>query len=125
MVEFFTRELQTDTWLYALSPNDPNALTPDLPSFQTFRADHQATGSYDGWPAYAASVLLRFGRRGEALSWLGRLQSLTREGPFGQAHYIHADGARKASFFNGNMNLAAAGCGYASVLLDDLTPGHH
>lgn len=119
MLEFFRSDLQTDDWLYALSPRDDNALTPDLPSFQTYRADHQATGSYDGWPAAAASVLARFGRRDEALAWLRRLENLTREGPFGQAHFIHPDGARKASFFNGNMYFAAAGCGYAAALLDD------
>jgi hypothetical protein len=121
MVEFFQRELQTDDWLYALSPRDSNALTKELPSFQTFRADHQATGSYDGWPARAASVLLRFGYRREALAWLESLQSLTREGPFGRAHFIHAGGqTRKASFFNGNMYFAAAGCGYATTLLEDV-----
>lgn len=119
MVEFFERELQTEDWLYALSPNDENALTPELPSFQTFRADHQATGSYDGWPARAASVLARFGRRAEAMDWLEQIEQLTFEGPFGQAHYIHPDGTRKASFFNGNMYFAAAGCGFASALLDD------
>ncbi|MCC6322125.1 MAG: hypothetical protein IT438_11900 [Phycisphaerales bacterium] len=121
MVEFFRSELQTDDWLYALSPCDTNALTPDLPSFQTYRADHQATGSYDGWPAHAASVLARFGHREAALSWLDRLERLTLEGPFGQAHYIHPDGARKASFFNGNMYFEAAGCGYAATLLDDFS----
>ncbi len=123
MVEFFRSELQTDDWLYALSPRDPNALTPDLPSFQTFRADHQATGSYDGWPAHAASVLARFGHRDAALAWLERLEKLTLEGPFGQAHFIHPDGTRKASFFNGNMYFEAAGCGYAATLLDDFS-GH-
>lgn len=123
MVEFFRSELQTEDWLYALSPRDPNALTPDLPSFQTFRADHQATGSYDGWPAHAASVLARFGHHEAALDWLARVERLTHEGPFGQAHYIHPDGARKASFFNGNMYLEAAGCGFTATLLDDFI-GH-
>jgi hypothetical protein len=120
MVEFFRAELQTEDWLYALAPSDPNALTPDLPSFQTFRADHQATGSYDGWPARAASVLARFGLRDEALAWLRRIERLTHEGPFGQAHSIHTRGARKASFFNGNLYFAAAGCGFAATLLNDL-----
>ena len=45
MVEFFTKELQTDDWLRALASSDANALTLEWPSFQTFRADHQATGS--------------------------------------------------------------------------------
>jgi hypothetical protein len=120
MVEFFRGELQTEDWLYALAPSDPNALTKELPWFQTFRADHQATGSYDGWPARAASVLARFGRRDEALAWLRRIERVTCEGPFGQAHFIHPGGAQKASFFNGNMYLETAGCAYAATILDDL-----
>jgi hypothetical protein len=120
MLGFFRDSLMTDDWAYALAPDDPNALTPALPTFQTYRADHQATGAYDGWPAHAASVLARFGRSEEALAWLRRIERVTREGPFGQAHLIHPDGARKASFFNGNMYFAAAGCGYAATLLDDL-----
>jgi len=124
MLEFFERELKTADWCYALSPRDPDALTRSLPGFQTFRADHQATGSYDGWPALAASVLLRFGRRRQALDWLARIQELSREGPFGQAHFIHADGrARKASFYNGNCYFGAAGCAFATTLLEDLAQG--
>ncbi len=119
MVAFFEKELQTADWLRALSPDDPDATTSFLPSFQTFRADHQATGSYDGWPGRAASVLLRFGERQKAEVWLRRLQETTREGPFGQAHFVHAEGARKASFFNGNCYFNASGSAYASMLLDD------
>lgn len=120
MVEFFKSELQTDDWLYALSPSDTDALTKNLPTFQTYRADHQATGSYDGWPAHAAAVLCRFGHEDEALAWLKRIEALTREGPFGQAHLIHSDGAKKASFFNGNMYLEPAGCAFATVLLEEI-----
>jgi hypothetical protein len=119
MTAFFERELQTDDWLYALSPEDPDAITRFLPSFQTFRADHQATGSYDGWPGRAASVLLRFGERDRAIEWLRGLQEVTREGPFGQAHFIHPGGARKASFYNGNCYFNASGSAYAAALLDD------
>lgn len=132
MATFFAGELQTEDWLYALAPSDPDALTRKLPTFQTFRADHQATGSYDGWPALAASALLRFGERKKAIAWLCRLQELTREGPFGQAHFIHAaesdeaqnrsfpSRTRKASFFNGNCYFESAGCGYATTILEDL-----
>jgi hypothetical protein len=119
MLEFFERELQTADWLRALAPGDPDALTPRLPRFQTYRADHQSTGSYDGWPARAAAVMLRFGEREKALAWMRRIQELTREGPFGQAHFVHADGARKASFFNGNCYFESAGCGFATTLLDE------
>jgi hypothetical protein len=121
MTAFFERELQTRDWLRALAPTDPEALTDKLPAFQSRRADHQATGSYDGWPARAASVLLRFGQRNKAIEWLLRIQELTREGPFGQAHFIHDDGrARKASFFNGNCYFESAGCGFATTILEDL-----
>jgi hypothetical protein len=132
MVAFFENELQTSDWLYALAPKDPDALTPNLPTFQTFRADHQATGSYDGWPGRAASVLLRIGQRDRAVAWLQRIQELTREGPFGQAHFIHAadspEGAnptfpsrtRKASFYNGNCYFESAGCAFATAILEDL-----
>ncbi|MFO1053885.1 MAG: hypothetical protein U1F36_16835 [Planctomycetota bacterium] len=121
MVAFFDTELRTTDWCFALSPRDPDALTRALPSFQTFRADHQATGAYDGWPALAASVLLRFGRAKAARDWLLRIQELTREGPFGQAHLIHPNGrARKASFHNGNCWFAAAGCAFATLFLDEV-----
>lgn len=135
MVAFFERELQTEDWLYALAPSDPDALTDRLPAFQTFRADHQATGSYDGWPARAASALLRLGERPRALDWLTRVQKLTREGPFGQAHYIHSQDSaeaantsfpsrtRKASFYNGNCYFESAGCGFATTLIEDLAAG--
>lgn len=130
MVAFVRDELMTDDWLYALAPSDPNALTPLLPSFQTFRADHQATGSYDGWPAKVAAVLLRFGERELALRWLGRIEELTREGPFGQAHYVHKEAgvhgisagtrARKSSFMNGNGYFGSSAAAFAQLLLDGL-----
>lgn len=125
MVRFFEDELKTDHWLYALAPSDPNALTKDLPAFQTYRADHQATGAYDGWPARAASALIRMGERETTTAWLKRLQNATTyEGPFGQAHFIHDDGiARKASFYNGNCYFGAGGCAYAATILDDLAMG--
>ena len=120
MVEFFERELRTPDWLRALSASDDDAATARLPSFQRYRADHQSTGSYDGWPARAASVLLRFGERERALEWLRAIQELTHEGPFGQAHFVHEDGARKASFVNGNCYFNAAPAAYAVTLLEDL-----
>ena len=130
MVAFVRDELMTDDWLYALAPSDPNALTRELPSFQTYRADHQATGSYDGWPAKVAAVLLRFGERELALRWLLRIEELTREGPFGQAHYVHPEAgvhgiseqtrARKSSFMNGNGYFGSSAAAFAGLVLDGL-----
>ena len=73
---FFERELMTEDRRRALSLDDADALTRELPAFQTWRADHQATGAYDGWPAWAADVLIRFGHRERALAWLARIQEL-------------------------------------------------
>jgi hypothetical protein len=120
MVAFFEKELQTEDWLRALSPHDPDSLTRRLPSFQSYRADHQSTGSYDGWPAMAAMVLFRFGEQRRAVDWLKRLERVTREGPFGQAHHVWPDGARKASFYNGNVYFGACGSLYAAAILDHL-----
>lgn len=120
MVRFFEEELQTEDWLRALSPKDPDAYTKRLPSFQTFRADHQATGAFDAWPAYAAAVLVRFGYREKAERWLRKIEQLTFEGPFGQAHYVWPDGARKASFYNGNVYMEAGGCAFATLILDEM-----
>lgn len=120
MTDFFENELRTPDWCRALAAADPDALTGALPAFQRFRADHQATGAYDAWPARAASVLLRFGERARALDWLHRIQELTHEGPFGQAHIIGPDGARKAGFMNGNCYFGAGGSAFAAMLLDDL-----
>lgn len=120
MLAFFEHELQTEDWLRALSPQDPDSLTRRLPSFQTYRADHQSTGSYDGWPARAASVLLRFGEREKAVRWLKNIQKLTYEGPFAQAHFIHDYGTRRASFYNGNCSLEACGSGFAATIIDDM-----
>lgn len=120
MVEYFERDLQTKDWLYALSPDDPDAYTKRLPSFQTYRADHQATGAFDAWPAYAAAVLVRFGFMERAMPWLLRIQDLTYEGPFGQAHFVFPDGARKASFYNGNCYMEAGGCTFATLVLDEM-----
>jgi hypothetical protein len=125
MVEFFKSELKTSHWLVALSPRDPDALTKKLPRFQTFRADHQSTGSYDGWPALAAEVLLSFGEKELAREWLCKISELTFEGPFGQAHYVglteedrRSRKPTKASFYNGNCYFEGAGSYFAKVLLN-------
>jgi len=127
MLGFFVEELETSDWMRALSLEDSDSLTQLLPSFQTFRADHQSTGSYDGWPGLAASVRLSFGDTTATLDWLRRISKVTWEGPFGQAHLVGTSAAEpntrsatKASFFNGNCYLEACGCTLATVLLEDV-----
>lgn len=98
MVEFFLRELKTETWMHALSPLDPDTASSS-------RTDHQDEGAYTTWPAYAFEVLMQEGYAADALAWLGDentpgFADVTRQGPFGQA-YAHGD--------EGSPRLAGAG----------------
>jgi hypothetical protein len=83
MVEFFVRELQTPTWMRALSDRDTDA------SFSV-RPDHQWTGAYPAWPPGAVSALYCFDRPDLASAWLHGLARSANQGPFGQSHF--ADG---------------------------------
>ena len=95
MVAFFTRELQTPSWMRALSPWDPDAS-------YSVRPDHQWNGAYPAWPADAARSLVALGAPGVALDWLEGLARSTNQGPTGQAHFVEEaqplinGGARKA-----------------------------
>ncbi|RNE66755.1 hypothetical protein [Cryobacterium tepidiphilum] len=95
MVEFFRRELQTSSWMRALSPWDADA------SFSV-RPDHQWNGAYPAWPADAARSLIALGAPDVAIDWLSGLARSTNQGPTGQAHFVEEaqplinGGARKA-----------------------------
>jgi hypothetical protein len=95
MVEFFIRELQTGSWMRALSPWDADA------SF-SLRPDHQWNGAYPAWPPDAARALVDLGRPDVATGWLAGLAKSANQGPFGQAHFVEEaaapvnGGARKA-----------------------------
>jgi hypothetical protein len=95
MVRFFEHDLQTDNWMRALSPWDPDA------SFSV-RPDHQWNGAYPAWPADAARSLFALGAEDVALPWLDGLVRSTNQGPAGQAHFVEEalpginGGARKA-----------------------------
>lgn len=87
MVDFFVRELQTPTWMRALSDRDTNAS-------YSVRPDHQWTGAYPAWPPGAAAALYRFGRADLAADWIRGLARSANQGPFGQSHF--ADGVLPA-----------------------------
>jgi hypothetical protein len=95
MVRFFVQELQTATWMHAMSPRDTDAVFD-------IRPDHQWTGSYVAWPAETATGLLRIGEEQLVAGWLYGIAMTARQGPFGQAHFCEhlvateAGGARKA-----------------------------
>jgi len=95
MVEFFKNELQSPTWMRALSAGDDNALF-------SVRPDHQWNGAYPAWPAQAVTALFKTGNTELALKWLKGLSKSANQGPLGQAHFVEtaidtdSGGARKA-----------------------------
>ncbi len=95
MVEFFRRELQTENWMRALSPWDPDAS-------YSVRPDHQWNGAYPAWPADAGRALVAIGASDVLLDWLEGLSRTANQGPMGQAHFVDEaepsinGGARKA-----------------------------
>jgi hypothetical protein len=95
MVEFFKRELQSPTWMRALSAGDDNATF-------SVRPDHQWNGAYPAWPAQAVTALYKTGNVELALKWLKGLAKSANQGPLGQAHFVESaidpdsGGARKA-----------------------------
>jgi hypothetical protein len=95
MTDFFKRELQTPTWLHALSCDDDDAVF-------SVRPDHQWTGAYPAWPPQAVTGLYEIGEVDLAFDWLKGLAKSANQGPFGQAHFAEsviapdAGGARKA-----------------------------
>jgi hypothetical protein len=95
MVAFFQRELQTPTWMHALSPDDDDALF-------SVRPDHQWTGAYPAWPPQSVTGLYKIGREDVAAGWLRGLARSANQGPYGQAHFAESvvepedGGARKA-----------------------------
>jgi hypothetical protein len=95
MVDFFQRELQTDNWMRALSPWDPDASYSPRP-------DHQWNGAYPAWPADAGRALAALGAPEVLTTWIEGLSRTANQGPMGQAHFVEEavpginGGARKA-----------------------------
>lgn len=95
MVSFFQRELQTENWMRALSPWDPDASYSPRP-------DHQWNGAYPAWPADAGRALAALGAPGVLTDWIEGLSRTANQGPMGQAHFVEEavpgidGGARKA-----------------------------
>ena len=83
-VKFFQRELQTPTWMRALSLQDPVANSSD-------RADHGPLGAYDGWPARASVAMAELGYLDDAVTFLQSAATVLSEGPFGQAHRLFSN----------------------------------
>lgn len=119
MVDFFVRELQTPTWMRALS-------TRDLDVTFSIRPDHQWTGAYAAWPALTLSGLYAAGEIDLATDWIKGLAKTARQGLIAQAHFVETfvapesnGGARKAPSDQPFINDGAcvAGCNYLEPIV--------
>ncbi len=122
MVEFFKRELQTPTWMRALS-------TKDLDVTFSIRPDHQWTGAYTAWAALALSGLFVAGETETAFEWMKGLAKTTQQGPIAQAHFTEAfytpesnGGAIKAPSDQPFINdwACVSGCNYLEPIVDSI-----
>ena len=120
IVDFFKRELQTPTWMRALS-------TRDLDVTFSIRPDHQWTGAYCSWPALALSGLYAAGAVEVAFEWIKGLAKTSMQGPYAQAHFTE-------NFYTPESNGAAtkspsdqpyindwscvSGCNYLEPIVD-------
>jgi hypothetical protein len=87
MTFFFQDELQTSTWLRALSPSDKLNLKVPRPK-SILRPDHGITGAFDAWAAGAVEALAILNDWETALPVMRHMAATTLEGPFGQAHEV-------------------------------------
>jgi hypothetical protein len=111
MVRFANNELWTTHWLRALSLRDATAE-------KATRADHGSTGSYDAWPALTAEAIFKAGMEAEAMDRLRSFEPATREGPFGQSHYVATEEypVRKALSFGQDYFASASGA-FAEIVV--------
>lgn len=122
MVAFFKRELQTPTWMRALS-------THDLDVTFSIRPDHQWTGAYTAWPALALSGFFVAGEVDAAFEWMKGLAKTTQQGPIAQAHFTEAfytpesnGGAAKSTSDQPYINdwACVSGCNYLEPIVDSI-----
>jgi len=122
IVEFFKRELQTPTWMRALS-------TRDLDVTFSIRPDHQWTGAYCSWPALALSGLYAAGEVDVAFEWIKGLAKTSMQGPYAQAHFTETfltpesnGGAIKSPSDQPYINdwACVSGCNYLEPVVDSI-----
>ncbi len=122
MVEFFKRELQTPTWMRALS-------TRDLDVTFSIRPDHQWTGAYTAWAALALSGFFIAGEADAAFEWMKGLAKTTMQGPIAQAHFTEAfyppesnGAAIKSTSDQPYINdwACVSGCNYLEPVVDSI-----
>ncbi len=99
MMEFVYRELITDHWMRAQSMDDIAAADSDRP-------DHGPLGAFDGWPAGTMDALAQLGYPEKALDFYHKIEPVTHEGIWAQAHEIWGENKWKPS---GKVRIAKRG----------------
>jgi hypothetical protein len=88
MVAFVARELLTDDWMRAMSPQDKAAEQSDRP-------DHGPMGAYDAWPALTAESMCLLGAWLPAVEFVRSTQAALDEGVYGQAREYYGENRRE------------------------------
>jgi len=83
MDQFFWRELHSDYWMRALSPQDVDATW-------NIRPDHSWLGAYCAWPPMTAKGLYKTGPSAHVAAWLRNVAKAGNQGPIGQAHFVES-----------------------------------
>jgi hypothetical protein len=83
MNQFFWRELQSDYWMRALSPEDVDATW-------NIRPDHSWLGAYCAWPPMTAKGLYKSGPSERVAAWLKNVAKAGNQGPIRQAHFVES-----------------------------------
>lgn len=119
MTDFVDRELLTESWMRAMSPEDKAAALSDRP-------DHGPMGAYDAWPALTARTMCRLGDWKRAVGFLRRTQAALYEGVYGQAHEFYGDGRLnkdapvRIAMRQACMRESVGGGAFAEMIIDTL-----
>jgi hypothetical protein len=121
MHQFFWRELHSDFWMRALSPNDVDATW-------NIRPDHSWLGAYCAWPPMTAKGLYKTGPSARVSAWLRNVAKADNQGPIGQAHFVESafplegGAAYKCPYDLPYMNdwCCIAGGAFADLVIDTI-----
>ncbi len=119
MVAFVENELLTETWMRAMSLNDPAAALSDRP-------DHGPMGAFDAWPAFTAATMCRLGAWDSAIDFLRRTQAALHEGVYAQAREFYGpDRTRynapvRIAMRQGCMRECVGGGAFAEIIIATL-----
>lgn len=121
MSQFFWRELHTNYWMRALSPQDVDATW-------NIRPDHSWLGAYSAWPPATAKGLYKTDAPTRVSAWLKNLAKAGNQGPIGQAHFVETafplehGGAYKCPTDAPYLNdwCCIAGGGFVDLVIDTI-----